>query len=206
MRRKINIAGLRWSFQEIIGIAVGFVVTITIMSCLSTRIEERTFLSSLAVVVTAIAVLIAALSLKRTIDTVRPFLTLSKTELSLDKSIPQAVMRLNVRNTGLTPAEQVSISFVLIASEGNSSKRELLSQTTRNPTIFPGEDRVITYYPRPELLELIETSQPKLTIEMTYHSAQKKYHTTRTMNILKAGGLDEGKFIFGFTEAEDSWD
>ena len=206
MKKRINFLGLRWGIAEAVGVAVGLVVTIIVLFYLSTKIEERAFLSSLAVIVTAIAALIAALSLKRTIDTVRPFLTLTKTELLLDESLHEAVMRLNIRNTGSTPAEKVSIELSLSALEDKSTNKELMSQVIKSPTIFPTEERIITYYPRSELLNLIETDRAKLKINITYQSAQKKYYTARTMNILKAKGLDEGRFIFGFVDAEDSWD
>ena len=73
-------------------------------------------------------------------------------------------------------------------------------------TIFPTEERVITYYPRPEILELIETEEARITINITYYSAQKKYYTSRIMNILKGKGLDKGRFPFNFIDTEDSWD
>ena len=81
-----------------------------------------------------------------------------------------------------------------------------MCQIVETPTIFPAEERVITYYPRTELLKLIEAEEAKLTINITYQSAQKKYYTTRTMNILKGKGLYKGRFPFNFVDATDSWD
>ena len=104
MKKRINIAGLKWSIKEIVAIVVSFVLTILLLFYLSTKLPYNYFLSSLAVIVAAIAGLIGALSLKRTIDTVRPFLTLTKTELLLGESLPEGVIRLNIRNTGPTPA------------------------------------------------------------------------------------------------------
>lgn len=206
MKRRVNIAGLRWSIHEIVGIVVGFVVTILLMFYLATKLPYGYFLSTLAIIVTCIAGLIGALSLKRTIDTVRPFLTLAKTELLLDEPLQQGVLRLKIRNTGPTPAEKTSIQLNLSKLHSEPTNRELFSQIVKTPTIFPAEDRVITYYPRTELLELIEAGETKLTIHITYQSAQKKYYTNRTMNILKGEGLDKGGFPFSFIDAEDSWD
>ncbi len=206
MKKRVNIAGLRWSIKEIVIINGVAVVTIVLLFYLSTKLPYGYFLSSLAVVVTTIAGLIGALSLKRTIDTVRPFITLTKTELLLDESLHEGVMRLNIRNTGPTPAEKISIEFSLSAVESETTDGELMSQVIKSPTIFPTEERVITYYPRPELLKLIEAEKAKITINIIYQSAQKKYYTTRTMNILKAKGLDEGSFPFNFIDSEDSWD
>ena len=206
MKRRINIAGLRWGIREIIGIVLGATATILFLFYLSTKLQYGYFLSTLAIIVTSIAGLIAALSLKRTIDTVRPFLTLTKTELLLDESLQEGVMRLNIRNAGPTPAERISIRLSLSKLQSEATNGEFMSQIVKTPTIFPTEERVITYYPRTELLKLIEAEEAKFTINITYQSAQKKYLTTRTMNILKTKGVDKGKFPFGFIDSEDSWD
>ena len=206
MKKRINIAGLRWSIKEIVSMVIGIVGTILLLFYLSRKLPYDYFLPSLAVIVTAIAGLIGALSLKRTIDTVRPFLTLTKTELLLDESLHEGVMRLNIRNTGSTPAEKISIELSLSTLKTETTNGELYSHTLKSPTIFPTEERVITYYPRPELLKLIEAEKAKITINIIYHSAQKKYYTSRTMNILKGKGLDVGRFPFNFIDSKDSWD
>ena len=206
MKKRVNIAGLRWSIKELLVMVGVAVVTVLLLFYLSKKLSPVYFLSSLAVIVTAIAGLIGALSLKRTIDTVRPFLTLTKTELLLDESLHEGVMRLNIRNAGSTPAEKIWIELSLSKLEGETVKRELYFHTIKSPTIFPTEERVITYYPRPEILELIGAEEVKITINIIYYYVQKKYYTTRTMNILKGKGLDEGRFPFDFIDSEDSWD
>ena len=107
MKKQVNISGLRWSVKELISIFCGLLLGIYIVWYLSTILEYTVFLSTAAIIVTGIAGIIAALSLKRTIDTVRPFITLTKTELLLDESLHEGVMRLNIRNTGSTPAEKL---------------------------------------------------------------------------------------------------
>jgi hypothetical protein len=206
MKKRINIAGLRWSIQEIVGFAVGFAAAIIVLAYISTKVEYTNFLLSLGVIVTAIAALIGVLSLKRTIETVRPFVTLTKTELLVDESLREGIMRLNIRNTGPTPAEKISIELSLSALESETTSVNSMCQVINSPAIFPTEERVITYYPRPDLLKLIENEKAKLAINITYQSAQKKYYTTRTMNILKGKGLNKGTFPFNFIDAEDSWD
>ncbi len=206
MKKRVNISGLQWSVKELLSMFCGIVLGIYIVWYLSTVLTYQHFLSTVAITVTGIAGIIAALSLKRTIDTVRPFLTLAKTELLLDKSLEQGVMIMNIRNTGPTPAEKISIELSLSKLESEVTDRQLMSQTVETPTIFPTEERVITYYPRTELLKLIEAEEAKLTISMTYQSAQKKYHTNRTMNILKGERLVKGRFPFNFVDSEDSWD
>ena len=110
MKKQVNISGLRWSVKELISIFCGLLLGIYIVWYLSTILEYTVFLSTAAIIVTGIAGIIAALSLKRTIDTVRPFITLTKTELLLDESLHEGVMRLNIRNTGSTPAEKYQLS------------------------------------------------------------------------------------------------
>jgi hypothetical protein len=206
MNKRINIAGLRWSIKEIVGIVVGFGAAILLLFYLNTKLEYGYFLSTVAIIVTGIVGLIGALTLKRTIDTVRPFLTLTQTGFLVAESLQEGVMRLYIRNTGTTPAEKISIRLSLSKLQSKATSRELMSQIVNTPTIFPTEERVITYYPRPELLRLIEAEETELTINITYQSAQKKYYTTRTMNILKGKGLDKGKFPFNFIDTRDSWD
>jgi len=115
-------------------------------------------------------------------------------------------MRLSIRNTGPTPAERISIELSISKLESEPTKGESYFHTLKSPAIFPAEERVITYYPRTEVLKLIEAEEAKIKINITYQSAQKKYYTTRTMNVLKGKGLDEGRFPFNFIDSEDSWD
>jgi len=206
MKKQVNLSGLRWSVKELLTVFYGMIVGIYIVWYLSTVLTYPAFLSTAAIIITGIAGIIAALSLKRTIDTVRPFLTLIKTELLLDEPLHEGVMRLNIRNAGPTPAEKISIELSLSKLESDTTNRELYFHTFESPTIFPTEERVITYYPRPELLKLIEAEKAKITINIIYYSAQKKYYTTRTMNILKGKALDKGRFPFNFIDSEDSWD
>jgi len=58
MKKRVNIAGLRWSIKEIVGIVIGAVATIAFLAYLSTKLQTNYFLSTLAIIVTAIAGLI----------------------------------------------------------------------------------------------------------------------------------------------------
>jgi hypothetical protein len=155
--------------------------------------------------VPAFAGIIAALTLKRTIDTVRPFLTLAKTEVLSGESREQTVVRLTIRNTGSVPAEEVVVHLSWSESRGDANASEVLSQTLLTPTIFPTEDRIITHQPGDEIVRLLGDQKARFTLSVAYQSAQKKYYTTRTMDVLRGTGPVRNNFIFGLLDTTDSW-
>jgi hypothetical protein len=205
MKKRVHIGGLTWSVLEIIYVFVGMVAAILILSYLARKLEYNYFLSTVAIIITAIAGLIGAISLKRTIDTVRPFLTLTKTDLFLEESLDEAVTKISIRNTGSIPAEKVTIHSKLNRLHNEYTNREIASQTIITPTIFPNEERVMTSYLKGGLVRLIKAEELVLTMNITYQSANKKYYTNRTMNILKGEGLNKGNFPFNFLDTGDSW-
>lgn len=205
LRKRVNLLGFRWSWAEIVGLSVGIVGGTLLVWNLSAKLEYIYFLSSLAIVVAAIAGIGTLLSLKWTRDTVRPFLTITARDFTLHEEGNWGFIKLIMRNLGSLPAEEVSLDISSFISEREGDSEELIDTQRLFDAlvIFPNQEGEIIYTVTPALFPEFIKKGGKLHVKIKYKSMHKECETLRAIRIVWDYELNS--FTFPPITKEEYW-
>jgi len=181
VRKLMPLFGLEFTARELVLIAVLVATIGAALGYIFVALGFATFLASLSAVAVVVASILAALSLKLTRETVRPFLTISRLDIERDPSGDPLNLVATVSNTGPMPARNVVVHmnlFFLHTSEqvfGNSIGLGL---------VFPHADNsIVTLKPMPESWKLVRAGKVGVSIKMTYEWPHNSGETELTFRI-----------------------
>ena len=217
----MNFFGIRWAKKELIAIALVAACVIYGMVYSYLHYPFYIFLSQFALVAAAVAALIAALSLKYTRDTVRPFLTFGGT-VNLGGPREKRTLAFPITNTGSMPADDVRLRidpFGIDEEIGlkNASKRYKSLCDEKNEddqealVLFPNQtwqhvlNLDLTTENNKKWWEWLLNGNIKLRITILYRSLGRKHKTIQTLAFDELSLSKDGEKLHGLSVKPQSW-
>lgn len=205
MKKRWSIGGLQWTTRELIVICLLAIVIIAAFVTVTCYFEVGFGLAILSGFAALAAAIAAMISLKWARDTIRTFVTVTNAEFEMI-DIPQIHNKiyLTLRNTGVLPAENISITSELIEVSGDGRDKNLLPPERKQAgLLFPNHEFGLFHPVKQESLGALSDGRVKIRVTIDYESSRKKCRTVVCLAIDKV--RPKVKPTFTPINKEQSW-